>query len=196
VSRNSTQSKPAPVFYVCVTLRTRAGIRVRASVTRNALFKQSRNVATVLARHTYYVGTKHARHLSFTRIELQVIRNISRSLYLAFGAIQIARERQSGAAKCFCRPGISVTLRGLCVVSVSMIRHSNHDLEPGICCRTIPGELLPPLMNGSMAEICTALSVESWLFVPVHQASSLLDALFGDYPRKTDDRLDYPSNAS
>jgi hypothetical protein len=60
----------------------------------------------------------------------------------------------------------------------------------------LSGELLPPLANGSMLEICTAHSVDSWLSVPVFQASSLPDGLFGEYLRKVDDHLDYPSNAS
>jgi hypothetical protein len=41
VSNVLAEPKPVAVPYICVTLRTRAGIRVEASVTRNALFKRS-----------------------------------------------------------------------------------------------------------------------------------------------------------
>jgi hypothetical protein len=47
-----------------------------------------------------------------------------------------------------------------------------------------------------MVGIGTTHSVDSLLSVPVIQASPLPDGLFGEYFRKTDDRLDYPSNAS
>jgi hypothetical protein len=157
---------------------------------------QFADVATVLARHTYYAGTAHARRLSFACIELQVIRSISRRLHLGFRRNPDRTRTPKWCGQILLRSWHSVMLRGLFVVTVSMFRHSNNDLEPGICCRTILGELFPPLTTGSMAEIRTAHAVESRLFVPVHLAPSLLDVLFGDFPRKTDDRLDYPSNAS
>jgi hypothetical protein len=66
----------------------------------------------------------HARGLTSKSSEAYRI-----GLTLAFCATQIARECQRGAVKCFCCPGIRVTLRGLCVVSVFMIRHSHHDSD-------------------------------------------------------------------